>query len=132
MGMMAMEDFKTNYLFYQSRKELSFVDYAEGLYIYDTSGKEYLDGCSSAINCNIGHGCTRILQAIAEQSRRTFFAYRTQFENEPAHRLAEISAPGLNRSFFVSSGSEAVEAAMKLARSFIRVAPSTACRVIMS
>lgn len=42
MGMMAMEDFKTNYLFYQSRKELSFVDYAEGLYIYDTSGKEYL------------------------------------------------------------------------------------------
>ncbi len=117
-----MEDVRTDYLFYQSRKKLPFVDYAEGLYIYDTSGKEYLDGCSSAINCNIGHGCTRILQAIAEQSRRTFFAYRTQFENEPAHRLAtrlaELAAPGLNRSFFVSSGSEAVEAAMKLARQY--------------
>ncbi|NCO53068.1 MAG: aminotransferase class III-fold pyridoxal phosphate-dependent enzyme [Deltaproteobacteria bacterium] len=113
---------KTNYLFYQSRKNMPFIDYAEGVYMYDTEGKEYLDGCSSAINCNIGHGCTRILQAIAEQSRHTFFAYRTQFENEPAHRLAsklaEISAFGLNRSFFVSSGSEAVEAAIKLVRQY--------------
>ena len=117
-----MGDFKTNYLFYQTRKEPPFIDYADGVYMYDTTGKEYLDGCSSAINCNIGHGCTRILQAIAEQSRRTFFAYRTQFENEPAHRLAaklaEVTANGLNRSFFVSSGSEAVEAAMKLARQY--------------
>lgn len=117
-----MQDFRTDFLFYQSRKELPFVDYAEGVYIYDTDGKEYLDGCSSAINCNIGHGCNRILQAIAEQSRRTFFAYRTQFENEPAHRLAarlaEVSAEGLNRSFFVSSGSEAVEAAIKVARQY--------------
>ena len=117
-----MGDYKTDFLFYQSRKKLPFVDYAEGLYIYDTEGKEYLDGSSSAINCNIGHGCTRILQAIAEQSRRTFFAYRTQFENEPAHRLAaklaEVTANGLNRSFFVSSGSEAVESAMKLARQY--------------
>ncbi len=117
-----MVDFKTGHLFYQSRKELPFIDYAEGVYMYDTNGKEYLDGCSSAINCNIGHGCNRILQAIAEQSRRTFFAYRTQFENEPAHRLAdklaEVTTTGLNRSFFVSSGSEAVEAAMKLARQY--------------
>lgn len=117
-----MSDFRTDHLFYQTRKKLPFVDYAEGVHIYDTDGKKYLDGCSSAINCNIGHGCTRILQAIAEQSRRTFFAYRTQFENEPAHRLAarlaDVSAPGLNRSFFVSSGSEAVEAAMKLARQY--------------
>ncbi len=115
-------DFRTDFLFYQSRKKLPFIDYAEGCYMYDTDGKAYLDGCSSAINCNIGHGCTRILQAIAEQSRRTFFAYRTQFENEPAHRLAaklaEIAAPGLNRSFFVSSGSEAVESAVKLARQY--------------
>lgn len=112
----------SGYLFYQSRRNMPFIDYGEGVYLYDTDGKEYLDGCSSAVNCNIGHGCTRILQAIAEQSRHTFFAYRTQFENEPAHRLAtklaEISAPGLNRSFFVSSGSEAVEAAMKLARQY--------------
>ncbi len=119
---MGEQDFQTNYLFYQSRKELPFIDYAEGCYLYDTDGKAYLDGCSSAINCNIGHGCTTILQAIAEQSRRTFFAYRTQFENEPAHRLAaklaEISSPGLNRSFFVSSGSEAVESALKLARQY--------------
>jgi len=116
------EPFNTEYLFYQTRKELPFIDRGEGVYLFDHKGKRYLDGCSGAINTNIGHGNPRILQAIAEQARKVFFSYRTQFENEPAHRLAAKlvhgSAEHLSRVFYVSSGSEAVEAAMKLARQY--------------
>jgi len=116
------EPYKTDYLFYQTRSELPFIDRAEGVYLYDHTGKKYLDGCSGAINTNIGHGNPRILQAIAEQARKVFFSYRTQFENEPAHRLAAKlvhgSAEHLTKVFYVSSGSEAIESAMKLARQY--------------
>lgn len=119
---MFREPFNTDYLFYQTRKPLPFIDRGEGVYLYDHTGKRYLDGCSGAINTNIGHGNPRILQAIAEQARKVFFSYRTQFENEPAHKLAAKlvhgSAEHLTRVFYVSSGSEAVEAAMKLARQY--------------
>jgi len=90
--------------------------------MWDYTGKEYIDACSGAVICNIGYGNPRIANAIAEQARKTFFAYRIQFENEPAVRLAmelaEYSAPHLNRAFYVSGGSEAVESAMKLCRQY--------------
>jgi len=90
--------------------------------MWDDTGKEYVDACSGAVICNIGYGNPRIANAIAEQARETFFAYRTQFENEPAVRLATelvaYSAPHLNRVFYVSGGSEAVESAMKLCRQY--------------
>lgn len=120
--MLFSEPFNTEYLFYQTRKELPFIDRGEGVYLYDHTGKRYLDGCSGAVNANIGHTNPRILQAIAEQARKVFFTYRTQFENEPAHRLAaklvHSSAEHLSRVFYISSGSEAMEAAMKLARQY--------------
>jgi len=116
------EPFNTEYLFYQTRKKLPFIEKGEGVYLFDHSGKRYLDGCSGAINMNIGYGNPRILQAIAEQARKVFFSYRTQFENEPAHRLAaklvNATSEHLSRVFYVSSGSEAVEAGMKLARQY--------------
>jgi len=90
--------------------------------MWDHTGKEYIDACSGAVICNIGYGNPKIANAIAEQAHETFFAYRTQFENEPAVRLAtelvEYSAPHLNRVFYVSGGSEAVESAMKLCRQY--------------
>jgi len=90
--------------------------------MWDHAGKEYIDACSGAVICNIGYGNPRIADAIAEQAHETFFAYRTQFENEPAVRLATelvaYSAPHLNRVFYVSGGSEAVESAMKLCRQY--------------
>ena len=71
---------------------------------------------------NIGYGDRRVAKAIAEQAQKTFFAYRTQFENGPAVQLAmdlvKYSAPHLNRVFYVSGGSEAVESAMKLCRQY--------------
>ena len=110
------------YLFYQPRKVQPTVARAKGIYMWDTTGKRYLDGSSGAVVNNIGHGNKRVMAAIERQSQRTFFAYRTQFENQPskdlARMLVEHSAPHLNRVFYVSGGSEAVESAMKACRQY--------------
>ncbi len=117
-----LEAYSTDYLFYQTRKKLPTIERAEGIYIWDHTGKKYLDGSSGAVTCNIGHGNFRVANRLADQARKAVFAYRTQFENEPAHRLAaalvEQLAPHLQRIFFVSSGSEAVESAIKLCRQY--------------
>ncbi len=117
-----MEKLSREFLFYQTRKVLPFIQRAEGVYMWDSEGKEYIDACSGAVICNIGYGDRRIEKVIAEQAQGTFFAYRTQFENGPAVHLAEdlvtYSAPHLNRVFYVSGGSEAVESAMKLCRQY--------------
>jgi adenosylmethionine-8-amino-7-oxononanoate aminotransferase len=112
----------TDYLFYQARRELPFIERAEGVYIWDHTGKKYLDGSSGAVCCNIGHGNLRVAERLADQARKAVFAYRTQFENDPAHcyaaGLVKHLAPHLQRIFFVSSGSEAVESAIKLCRQY--------------
>jgi adenosylmethionine-8-amino-7-oxononanoate aminotransferase len=117
-----LESFSTDYLFYQTRRSLPFIERAEGIYIWDHTGKKYLDGSSGAVTCNIGHGNHRVANRLADQARKAVFAYRTQFENEPAHRyaaaLVKHLAPHLQRIYFVSSGSEAVEAAIKLCRQY--------------
>ena len=119
--MVAFPD-QDKYLFYQPRKVQPTVAKAKGIYMWDTTGKRYLDGSSGAVVNNIGHGNKRVMAAIERQSQRTFFAYRTQFENQPskdlARMLVEHSAPHLNRVFYVSGGSEAVESAMKACRQY--------------
>jgi adenosylmethionine-8-amino-7-oxononanoate aminotransferase len=110
------------YLFYMTRKKLPLIQSAAGIYMYDHTGKQYIDGCSGAIVCNIGYGNPRVAAAVAEQAHSTFFAYRLHFENKPALELAQKlvsrSASHLNRVFYVSGGSEAVETAMKLCRQY--------------
>ncbi len=110
------------YLYYQTAVVNPFMAGGKGVYLWDNNGKKYLDGASGAIICNIGHGDPRILEAINEQAKEGFFCYRTQFENGPAHSLArklvENAAPHLNRVFFVSSGSEATESALKLCQQY--------------
>lgn len=111
-------------LFYQARAELPTVSHGEGVWLVDTAGKRYLDGCSGAVVANLGHGHPHVLRAMREQAERVTFAYRTQFENEPAVRLAhglvERLDPELSKVFLVSGGSEAVETAIKLARAYHR------------
>jgi adenosylmethionine-8-amino-7-oxononanoate aminotransferase len=98
------------------------VSHGDGIYIYDDEGRRYLDGCSGAVTANLGHANRRIRDAAVRQMERIAFAYRLQFENVPARQLAELlvqlSPPELNRVFFVNSGSEAVETAVKLARQY--------------
>lgn len=98
------------------------VSHARGVYLWDTEGKDYLDGCSGAISCNLGHHHEGIRDAMLAQLDQVAFTYRTQFENGPAMALAESLVEMTNRDlekvFFVSSGSEAVESAIKLARQY--------------
>ncbi|KIY21584.1 MULTISPECIES: aspartate aminotransferase family protein [Mesobacillus] len=95
------------------------IDYGKGIYLFDQAGKRYLDASSGAVTANIGHGVPEIILAMHEQSKRVSFVYRSQFTSEPAEKLAEKLAdllPGdLNWSFFVNSGSEATETALKIA-----------------
>jgi adenosylmethionine-8-amino-7-oxononanoate aminotransferase len=100
------------------------VDYGRGVYLYDTAGKRYLDGSGGPMTASIGHGVEEITAAIGAQLDRVAFTYRTQFTNEPAERLAKeltARAPGdLDWAFFVGSGSEATEFAMRAAIGYWR------------
>ncbi|MBW5448586.1 aspartate aminotransferase family protein [Cohnella sp. CFH 77786] len=95
------------------------VRYGQGAYLYDEDGKPYLDACSGAVTAGIGHGVEEIVEAMREQAGKVSFVYRSQFTSEPAERLAKRlsdAAPGGGYwSFFVNSGSEATETAMKIA-----------------
>jgi adenosylmethionine-8-amino-7-oxononanoate aminotransferase len=101
---------------------LPTVSYGRGVYLWDQDGTRYFDGCSGAVTANLGHGDAEIAAALADQASTVAFAYRSQFTNAPAEELAELvtslTPPGLDRLFLVSSGSEAVEAAAKLARQY--------------
>ena len=102
---------------------------AEGIYMWDTEGKRYIDASSGPVVSNIGHGNERVVRAMTEQARKVAYASRSLFENEPNIELADLvtslAGPGLERAFFVSGGSEATEAAIKLARQYAVVRGET-------
>ncbi len=93
-----------------------------GAYLYDAEGKRYLDASGGAAVVNIGHGVREVSEAIGRQARRVAYANGMQFSHEPVESLARRVArflpfPGA-KVYFLSSGSEAVEAALKLARQY--------------
>jgi adenosylmethionine-8-amino-7-oxononanoate aminotransferase len=94
----------------------------EGPYVYDSSGKQYLDGCGGAAVCCLGHGHPRVVEAIKAQVDRLAYAHTAFFTNEPQEQLAERLAgrfPEPNaRVYFLSGGSEANETAIKMARQY--------------
>ncbi|MGD2172442.1 MAG: aspartate aminotransferase family protein [Gammaproteobacteria bacterium] len=107
----------------------------DGVYIQDRDGKRYLDGSGGAAVSCLGHGDREIIDAIEAQLGRLEFAHTGFFTSEPAEALAELlieQAPGkLDRVYFVSGGSEAVEAAIKLARQyFLEIGQPSRHRVI--
>ena len=95
---------------------------SEGCYIIDTNGKKYFDGSGGAAVSCLGHADPEIIDAIQAQSAKLAFAHTGFFTSDPAEELAELlidHAPGdIDRVYFVSGGSEAVEAALKLARQY--------------
>ncbi|VBB13700.1 aminotransferase family protein [Burkholderia stabilis] len=112
----------SDHLFYQSAVQLPTVARAEGIYAWDTDGKRHIDACSGAIVAQLGHGHPAIRDAMLAQLDKVAFAYRTQFENQPAVDLAEklvgLAGGRFDRVFFSSGGSESVESALKLARQY--------------
>ncbi|NMH73014.1 aspartate aminotransferase family protein [Bacillus sp. RO2] len=99
-------------------KEYPVISHGNGVYLYDVTGKKYLDGSSGAVTASIGHHVQAVIDAMADQASKVSFVYRSQFSSVPAEKLAtKISSitPGdINWSFFVNSGTEAVETAMKI------------------
>ena len=94
----------------------------DGAYIIDASGKRYLDGSGGAAVSCLGHSDPEVINAIKGQADQIAFAHTGFFTSEPAERLADrlvAHAPkGIDRVYLVSGGSEAVEAALKLARQY--------------
>lgn len=109
-------------LFYQSRLTRPQLARTDGIYMWDVTGKRYIDGSSGAMVSNIGHSNPRVLDAMKRQMETATFGYRLHFQTEASEMLAERAAAlapdGLGRVFFVSGGSEATESAMKLARQY--------------
>jgi len=102
--------------------ELPVIVRAEGVYLYDERGTRYLDACGGAMVASIGHGVAEIAEAIAEQCKRVEYVNGTAFTTPAVEQLADALAAhapaGLDKAYFLSSGSEAVEAALKLARQY--------------
>jgi adenosylmethionine-8-amino-7-oxononanoate aminotransferase len=111
-----------SFLFYQSRNPRPFLDYGQGIYLFDENGKRYIDGSSGAMVSNIGHSNPRVLAKMKAQMDKATFGYRLHFRTHPSEDLAAktvaMTPEGLDRVFFVSGGSEAVESAVKLARQY--------------
>jgi adenosylmethionine-8-amino-7-oxononanoate aminotransferase len=109
-------------LFYQTKSPRPVLDRAEGIYMWDVSGKRYIDGSSGAMVSNIGHSNPAVLAAMRAQMEKSTFGYRLHFQTEAsealAAKVAALAPDGMNKIFFVSGGSEAVESTLKLARQY--------------
>jgi adenosylmethionine-8-amino-7-oxononanoate aminotransferase len=105
--------------------EMPIIVRGDGCYVYDEHGKRYLDGLSALFCVNAGHGRTEIGEAAANQVKELAFFTNWSYAHpraiELAARIAGYAPGDLNRVFFTSGGSEAVESALKLCRNYHRL-----------
>ena len=99
------------------------IDRGEGIYVYDESGRRYLDAAASLWYMNVGYGRTEIIDAIAEQMRKlpafhAFIDYGTRPPIDLADRIASVSPDPGSKVFFGSGGSDAVDTAAKMTRRY--------------
>jgi adenosylmethionine-8-amino-7-oxononanoate aminotransferase len=110
---------------YDATHEIPVMVRGEGAYVWDQHGKKYLDGLAGLFTSQLGHGRTELAEAGAKQaSTLAYFplwTYAHPRAIELAERLAGYTPGDLNRVFFTSGGSEAVESAWKLARQYFRM-----------
>lgn len=96
------------------------ISHGEGIYLYDESGTRYIDGSGGPLVVNVGHGRTEIVEAMSKQATAAAYVHAIMFTSEPletyAAELAAVVSMPEPRFYFLSSGSEVVEGAIKLAR----------------
>lgn len=114
-----------SHVFHRSSRAVPLkAERASGLTITDSSGKTYLDACGGAAVSCLGHGDPDVEAAIAEQLGKIAYAHTSFFTTEAAERLAdrliEDAPAGLDRCYFVTDGSEAIETAIKMAHQYHR------------
>ncbi len=112
---------ETNYVTWrrQGGWDPLLITRAQGSRFWDSAGKEYLDLSSQLMATNLGHGNERVIEAIAHQARQLAYAgpaYATEARARLSQSLGEVLPSGLRRYFFSTSGTEANEAALKIAR----------------
>lgn len=96
---------------------------AKGVYLYDRTGKKYLDFSSQLMNVNIGHGRPEVAVAVAKQMEQVSYvapSMATDIRGQLGAKLAEITPGDLKKTFFTLGGAEAIENAIKLARYYTR------------
>lgn len=104
-------------------RDYPIIERAEGIYLYDTNGKRYIDGSGgSALVTSIGHNIPEVIEAAVDQMRKVAYVPMHMFAHRPlldlADYIAALAPADLNRVWFVSGGSEATENAVKLARQY--------------
>jgi len=110
---------------YGAHHEVPVMVRGEGAYVWDHRGKRYLDGLAGLFTSQLGHGRTDLAEAASKQaSELAYFplwTYAHPRAIELAARIASLTPGDLNRVFFTTGGSEAVESAWKLARQYFRL-----------
>jgi len=103
-------------------ESLATIDRGEGCYVWDTNGNKYLDGLAGLFCSNLGHGRADLAAVAAKQMEKLAYFPNWGWSNAPAAEAAAMiaqNAPGdIDEVFFVNSGSEAVESALKFARNY--------------
>ncbi len=112
---------KHSHVFYRKhRGPKPVVSRGEGIYLWDTEGKRYIDGSGGAVVVNVGHGVREIAEAVGQQAAGVGYAHATMFTSEALEELSDRLAAHLPlpdaRLFYLTSGAEAVETAIKFAR----------------
>jgi adenosylmethionine-8-amino-7-oxononanoate aminotransferase len=109
---------------YSEQHEIPIIERGKGAYVYDNKGKRYLDGLSGLFVVQAGHGRADLAEAARKQAEKLAYfplwSYAHPASIELADRLADHTPANLNRVFFTTGGSEAVETAWKLARQYFR------------
>ena len=109
---------KADYLPVFARYQI-VLDHGDGVNVYDTAGKKYIDFLGGIAVNVLGHGNKELVKAIADQAARMIHVsnlYYTEAQATAAEKLVKLS--GLDRAFFANSGAEANEGAIKLARKY--------------
>jgi adenosylmethionine-8-amino-7-oxononanoate aminotransferase len=109
-------------LYRNLHRSFPLIKFGRGCYLYDVNGRKYLDGSGGAAVVNIGHGVKEVAAALSSQAGKAAYLSGVQFTHEPVEKLAAAVASFLpfrdGKVFFLTSGSEAIEASVKLARQY--------------
>jgi adenosylmethionine-8-amino-7-oxononanoate aminotransferase len=109
-----------NVFYRKMNHERPMIARGEGIYLYDREGKQYIDGSGGPLVVNVGHGRREVIEAMEQQLSDVAYVHAIMFTSNPletyAAELAAVVPMDSARFYFLSSGSEVVEAAIKLAR----------------
>jgi acetylornithine/N-succinyldiaminopimelate aminotransferase len=116
-----IQELEEKYLFPTYKRAALFCSRGSGVYLYDLSGKRYLDFLSGISVNSLGYNHPRLVQALVDQGQRLIHCsnlFYNPYQGLLAKRLADIS--GMSKAFFTNSGTEAIEASLKIARAYGR------------